>query len=64
MRLVEAQEVQRRIDPGDEAGYPTLDAALPRGASQVRTLTDQDNAVTGSQSTRLRYHSKKLSEPE
>jgi hypothetical protein len=35
--LVEAKEVQRRVDPGDEAGYPTLDAALPRGTSQVRT---------------------------
>ncbi len=38
--LVEAKEVQRRVDPGDEAGNPTLDAALPRRASQVRTLTD------------------------
>jgi hypothetical protein len=35
--LVEAQEVQRRVDPGDEPGYPTLDAALPRRAGQVRT---------------------------
>ncbi len=60
--LVEAKEVQRRVDPGDEAGYPTLDASLPRRASQVRTWTDLHNAVPGS-TTDFGTKTKKLSEP-
>jgi hypothetical protein len=57
--LVETKEVQRRVDPGDEAGNPTLDAALPGRASQVRTWNDYHSSLPGSQSTSLRYNSKK-----